>query len=217
MREATLRETMATVEFVAANLPLVLTLLGGALIIAEAFAPGANFFPVGVGLFAAGLVGFLLPPFLGPFAWLIMAGVVVLATGGTLWAYWESDLMTGGGKDRTSDSESLRGQLGHVTERVTPRTGEVKLDDGGFTPYYQARSVDGEIPEGEEIIVLDPGGGNVLTVESVSDARDDIDRELARAREDDTATGTSGTTGSGGGSASADAESNREAEPESSD
>jgi len=216
MREATLRGAMATVEFVAANLPLVLTLLGGALIIAEAFAPGANFFPVGVGLFAAGLVGFLLPPFLGPLAWLIMAGVVILATGGTLWAYWEFDLMTGGGKDRTSDSESLRGQLGHVTERVTPRSGEVKLDDGGFNPYYQARSVDGEIPEGEEIIVLDPGGGNVLTVESVSDARDDIDRELARAREDD-ATSTGGAAGSGGSSAGAEAESNREAEPESSD
>jgi membrane protein implicated in regulation of membrane protease activity len=203
---------MATVDFVAANLPLVLTLLGGGLIVAEAFAPGASFFPVGVGLFAAGLVGFLLPSFLGPLAWLVMAGVVVLATGGTLWAYWEFDLMTGGGKDRTSDSESLRGQLGHVTERVTPRSGEVKLDDGGFNPYYKARSVDGEISEGEEIIVLDPGGGNVLTVDSANSAQDDIDRALAQARE-----GGAGAEGSGTAERSEATDADREAEPESSD
>jgi len=204
---------MATVEFVAANLPLVLTLLGGALIIAEAFAPGANFFPVGVGLFAAGLVGFLLP-FAGPFAWLVMAVVVVLAAGGTLWAYWEFDLMTGGGKDRTSDSESLRGKIGHVTERVTPRSGEVKLDSGGFNPYYQARSVDGEIPEGEEVIVLDPGGGNVLTVDSFNEARDDIDRELARAAKADV---ESQGTADSETDREADSETDREAESESSD
>jgi membrane protein implicated in regulation of membrane protease activity len=205
---------MATVDFVAANLPLVLTLLGGGLIVAEAFAPGASFFPVGVGLFAAGLVGFLLPSFLGPLAWLVMAGIVVLATGGTLWAYWEFDLMTGGGKDRTSDSESLRGQLGHVTERVTPRSGEVKLDDGGFNPYYKARSVDGEISEGEEIIVLDPGGGNVLTVDSANSAQDDIDRALAQARERE---GGAGAEGSGTAERSEATDADREAEPESSD
>jgi len=203
---------MATVEFVAANLPLVLTVLGAGLVIAEAFAPGANFFPVGVGLFAAGLVGFLLPV-AGPLAWLIMALVVVLAAGGTLWAYWEFDLMTGGGKDRTSDSESLRGQLGHVTERVSPRDGQVKLEDGGFNPYYQARSVDGEIEEDEEIIVLDPGGGNVLTVESVREATDDIDRELARARETETGPAADSTESP----TAKDTESEPEAEPESSD
>jgi membrane protein implicated in regulation of membrane protease activity len=174
---------MATVDFVVSNLPLVLTLLGAGLIIAEAFAPGAHFFVVGVALFAAGLVGLFLPAALGPLNLVIMAVVVALAAAGTLWAYWEFDVYTGAGKDRTSDSESLRGGTGHVTERVTPRTGEVKLDDGGFNPYYQARSVDGEIPEGEEIIVVDPGGGNVLTVEAFGDARDDIDRELERARE----------------------------------
>ncbi len=208
---------MATVDFVAANLPLVLTLLGGGLIVAEAFAPGANFFPVGVGLFAAGLVGFLLPAFLGPLAWLIMAVVVVLATGGTLWAYWEFDLMTGGGKDRTSDSESLRGQLGHVTERVTPRSGEVKLDDGGFNPYYKARSVDGEIAEGEEIIVLDPGGGNVLTVDAANSAQDDIDRALAQAREGEGTTTPDAGTGQSGTGRSEETGADREAEPESSD
>jgi hypothetical protein len=58
----------------------------------------------------------------------------------------------------------------------------VKLDSGGFNPFYSARSVDGEIPEGAEVIVVDPGGGNVVTVESLDGGFDDIDRELARER-----------------------------------
>jgi hypothetical protein len=137
-----------------------------------------------------------------------MAAVVAVSAGATLWAYREFDVYTGAGKDRTSDSESLRGGTGHVTERVTPRSGEVKLDDGGFNPYYQARSVDGEIPEGEEVIVIDPGGGNVLTVESFGDAKDDIDRELERGRDR--------TTEAGPGGRETDRERSAEAEPESS-
>jgi membrane protein implicated in regulation of membrane protease activity len=171
------------VDFVAANLPLVLTLLGAGLIVTEAFAPGAHFFVVGVALLAAGLVGLVLPTALGALNLVIMAIVVLGAAGATLWGYREFDIYAGSGKGKTSDSESLRGRTGHVTERVTPKSGEVKLDNGGFNPYYKARSVDGEIPENEEVIVIDPGGGNVLTVESFSDATDDIDRELARARE----------------------------------
>ncbi|MFT4922940.1 MAG: hypothetical protein ACI8XM_002160 [Haloarculaceae archaeon] len=172
---------MASADFVASNLPFVLTLLGAGLIIAEAFAPGAHFFVVGVALFAAGLVGLVLPP-LGALSLLIMAGVVLLSAGATLFVYREFDVYAGPGEGRTSDSESLRGQTGRVTERVTPTDGEVKLDDGGFNPYYQARSVDGQIPEDEEVIVIDPGGGNVVTVESFSEATDDIDRALARDR-----------------------------------
>jgi membrane protein implicated in regulation of membrane protease activity len=172
------------VEFVLSNLPIVLTLVGAGLIIAEAFAPGAHFFVVGVALFAAGLLGylgaFLLPAALN----LVLMTVVVLVTSAaTLWAYRELDVMGGSGEGKTSDSASLRGSTGRVTERVTPTDGEIKLSNGGFNPYYSARSMDGEIPEGEEVIVVDPGGGNVVTVESVSDIKDDIDRELQRDRE----------------------------------
>lgn len=165
------------------NLPLLLILVGAGLIIAEAFAPGAHFFVVGVALFAAGLVGFLgailLP---GPINLLLMTIVVLVTSLATLWAYREIDVMGGPGQGQTSDSSSLRGSTGRVTERVTPTDGEIKLSDGGFNPYYKARSMDGEIPEGEEVIVVDPGGGNVVTVESVSKIRDDIDRELERDR-----------------------------------
>jgi membrane protein implicated in regulation of membrane protease activity len=164
------------------GLPTILLLVGTGLIVAEAFAPGAHFFVAGVSLFAAGLVGFVLPPALGVLNILILAGVVLGAGGATLYAYRQFDIYTGAGVDQTSDSDSLRGQSGRVTEHVTPREGEVKLEDGGFNPFYRARSVDGEIPEGTEVIVLDPGGGNVLTVEAVGNIADDIDRELARGR-----------------------------------
>ncbi|ELZ92766.1 NfeD-like protein [Haloferax sulfurifontis ATCC BAA-897] len=35
---------------------------------------------------------------------------------------------------------------------------------------------------GSEVIVVDPGGGNVVTVEGVGPGEDEIDRELARER-----------------------------------
>jgi membrane protein implicated in regulation of membrane protease activity len=173
------------IEPLLSNVPLALLIAGAGLIIAEAFAPGAHFFVAGTGIFAAGLVGLLLPASLPAAVTLtIMAGVVLATSVGTLYAYRKLDLYGGDGKGRTSDSASLRGESGRVTERVTPTDGEVKLDNGGFNPYYQARSFDGEIPEGEEIIVIDPGGGNVLTVESMADVQDEIDRELERDAEE---------------------------------
>jgi membrane protein implicated in regulation of membrane protease activity len=101
----------------------------------------------------------------------------------TLYAYRQLDVYGGEDEGQTSDSSSLRGQTGRVTQRVTETEGKVKLDSGGFNPYYQARSIDGEIPEGEEVMVVDPGGGNVVTVESMSNLTDEIDRELAREAE----------------------------------
>jgi membrane protein implicated in regulation of membrane protease activity len=169
-------------DLILGQLPLFLILVGAGLIMAEAFAPGAHFFVVGVSLFVAGLVGFLLP--LGGALNLVIMAFVVIATAlATLYAYRELDIYSGTGEGKTSDSSSLRGQTGPVTERVTPTDGEVKLDSGGFNPYYKARSVDGEIPEGEEVMVVDPGGGNVVTVESVSNLKDEIDRELEREKE----------------------------------
>lgn len=166
-------------------LPTILLLAGAALIIAEALAPGAHFFVAGVALFAAGLVGLVLPSFLGAVNVVILAVVVIAVSLATLYVYRELDMYSGPGEGRTSDSGSLRGKTGRVTERVTPTEGEVKLEDGGFNPYYRARSVDGEISEGEEIMVMDPGGGNVLTVEAISDVDDEIDRKLAQGSDRD--------------------------------
>ncbi len=168
------------------NLPLLLLLGGAALIVAEAFAPGAHFFVAGVALFFAGLVGIAITALGGGSILLFtaMTITVLVSSIATLYVYQQLDVYGGKDEGQTKDSSSLRGQTGRVTERVTPTDGEVKLDSGGFNPYYKARSVDGEIPEGSEVMVIDPGGGNVVTVESLSNLTDDIDRELARgARE----------------------------------
>ena len=171
------------VEILGQSLPIILFTLGVVLAIAEAIAPGAHLIVVGVALIVAGLVGLAIGSFLGG-VWLALAlAMTVLVAGGVaLWGYRELDLYQGTGVGRTKDSASLRGSSGRVTQRVTPTSGEIKLNQGGFNPYYQARSVDGEIPEGAEIIVIDPGGGNVVTVEAVMLGEDDIDRELARGR-----------------------------------
>ncbi len=166
-----------------ASLPMLLLLAGASMIIAEAMIPGAHFFVVGVALFAAGLVGLLLPQPIGILGILILTAVVIVSSLVTLYAYRELDVYGGTGEGRTSDSNSLRSKTGRVTERVTPTEGEVKLQNGGFNPYYRARSVDGVIEEGEEVMVMDPGGGNLLTVEPVGDATDEIDRELERERD----------------------------------
>ena len=175
----------AGLELFGLSVPLLLVVLGAGLMVMEAFAPGAHFIVVGIALFAAGLVGIGLSSIGVPTAilLLVVAGVVVTAGGTALYGYRQFDFYGGTGSGQTSDSSSLRGKTGRVTERVAASTGEVKLDSGGFNPYYQARALDGEIPEGEEVMVVDPGGGNVVTVESTSVFEDDIDRELAADRE----------------------------------
>ncbi|MFC6724927.1 NfeD family protein [Halobium palmae] len=186
------------------TLPLLLIIAGIGLSIAEAFAPGAHFVVLGVALLAAGLVGLLLGPLAGP---IVLALLVFLFGALTLYGYRELDLYGGKGTGQTSDSDSLKGKTGRVTQRVTPTDGEIKLDSGGFNPYYAARSVHGEIAEGSEVMVVDPGGGNVVTVESLDVVeQDEIDRELARERERRAA-----GDGDGAGDAS---ESDRETETE---
>lgn len=169
------------VEFLDLGLPLLVFLAGAGLVVMEAIIPGAHFIVVGVALLLAGLLGFLLPGILGgPVALAVMVAVFAV---GTFLAYREIGLYGGDSAAKTSDSASLRGQTGTVTERVTTADGQVKLDKGGFNPHYAARSVDGTIEEGEEVIVVDPGGGNVLTVESAAGPEmDEIDRELAQDR-----------------------------------
>ena len=168
------------------QLPLVLVVAGLGLMGAEALAPGAHFVVLGVALLFAGLAGLLLGPVLGLFGGVVLAvvlSVLVLASGaGAFYAYRELDLYGGKGAGKTSDSAALRGKTGHTTERVTRTGGEVKLDAGGFNPYYAARALDGEIPADEPVVVTDPGGGNVVTVEALSTVEDDIDRALARGR-----------------------------------
>jgi membrane protein implicated in regulation of membrane protease activity len=164
-----------------------LLLIGGAvLVVLEAFAPGAHFIVLGVALLVAGLIGLALPPSVGIFTPIVLAALVLVVGGAALYVYRQFDFYGGKGSGRTSDSDSLRGKVGRVTEPVSTQGGEVKIEEGGFNPYYRARSVDGEIPVGTEVMIVDPGGGNVVTVEAIDDYEDDIDRELARDRDSDT-------------------------------
>ncbi len=160
------------------TLPLVLTVGGVALCIAEAIAPGAHFIVLGVALLLAGLFGLAFPALAGPLALAALVGVIGAVT---LYGYRRFDFYGGDSDATTKDSHDLEGKEGVVTEAVTPSSGQVRLHDGGFDPTYSARTVDGEIPEGSEIMVVDAGGGSVLTVESV-DGIDEIDRELAAGR-----------------------------------
>jgi len=166
------------------TLPLLLLTAGLLLSLAEALAPGANFIVVGIALIGAGLVGLALGPVLGSVATVFTLAFATLFFGAAaFYGYRELDLYGGSGQQQTRSSDSLKGATGRVTERVSPASGQVKLDAGGFNPYYSARSLDEEIPEGEEVMVVDPGGGNVVTVESLGAIEDDIDRELAAGRE----------------------------------
>jgi membrane protein implicated in regulation of membrane protease activity len=168
------------------GLPALLLLAGLALVVMEALAPGAHLIVVGVALLVVGIIGLGAASLGGPVAILAaplaLAFLTVIVGAITFFAYREFDLYGGESTATTSDSESLKGKTGRVTERVTETGGEVKLESGGFNPYYQARSMDGEIAEGTKVSVVDPGGGNVLTVMPIEATRDPIDRELERDR-----------------------------------
>lgn len=166
------------VEGLFENMPLLLLTIGLVLMGLEALSPGAHFIVVGFALVGAGLIGMLLPPAASP---LILAGLTLAIGIAAMYVYREFDFYGGKGTAQTKDSGSLAGTTGYVTKTVTTRNGEVKLDEGGFAPYYSARTTSGTIGEDEEIIVLDPGGGNVLTVEALGAiGEDEIDRALAR-------------------------------------
>ncbi|MFP8952934.1 NfeD family protein [Natrialbaceae archaeon A-arb3/5] len=160
------------------NMPLVLLSAGLVLMLLEAVSPGAHLIVIGVALVGAGLIGVLFPPVANTFVLAALTlGIGLVAA----YIYNEFDFYGGKGTAQTTDSDSLAGSTGYATETITNREGEVKLDEGGFAPYYSARTTSGTIEEGEEVIVLDPGGGNVLTVEAMgSIGEDEIDRALAK-------------------------------------
>lgn len=181
------------VEILGESLPLVLLVVGVVLTIAEAIAPGAHLIVLGVALIIAGLVGLALNPFIAGGALAVALAATILLVGGvSLFAYREFDLYGGKGAGKTSDSASLKGRTGRVTKQVSPTGGQIKLTGGGFNPYYTSRSMEGTIEEGEEVFVIDPGGGNILTVESMGTVEDEIDRELDLGRVTDTPETTEG-------------------------
>lgn len=154
------------------SLPFLLVLAGVVLCVLEAFAPGAHFIVVGVALLAAGLIGLYVPVAASPWA---QAVLVLVVGAGTLYAYRRFAFVGRGERSKTEGSEGLVGKKGYATEPVTPRSGHVELDSAGFDSTYAARTVTGEIPEGARVVVTDPGGGNVITVEAVDESVEPAD------------------------------------------
>ncbi|MFP4590012.1 MAG: NfeD family protein [Halobacteriales archaeon] len=149
----------------------LVVLLGGLLLIGlEALAPGAHFIVLGVALTGAGAIGLAVPALGSPLA---LAGLTLLFGSIALVVYREVDIYGGKGREQTSDHRSLLGREGFVTQRVTRSQGEVKLDSGGFDPHYRSRTPAGEIPVGTRVVVVDPGGGNLLTVEPVEETAEE--------------------------------------------
>lgn len=184
-------------EILGLTLPLLLLLAGTAMMLAEAVIPGAQFVVVGVALFVSGLVGVILG---GPFASIVVLTAMTITFAVFAYvAFREIDLYEGPDRGQTSASSDLTGQTAIVTDTVTNRSGSVRLTEGGgFDPSYLARSEHGEIPEGEEVMITDPGGGNVVRVQRLDHIEtDSIDRALARDREDaaNDADGASGADG----------------------
>lgn len=165
------------------SVPVLLALAGTALVVAEALAPGAHFMVLGIALLGAGIVGILFP---GPLSPIILAALSILFGGAAFYFYRNISFFGQRGK-ATIDSDRLSGKVGVATKKITRFDGEVKLDVG-FNPYYSARSYGGdEIEEGTEVIVIDPGGGNVLKVEPIENIdQDEIDAELEKGKEIET-------------------------------
>jgi membrane protein implicated in regulation of membrane protease activity len=151
------------------SLSFVLVVIGAVLCIAEALAPGAHLIVLGVALLVAGLIGLFLLSNATPF---VLAGLVLVVGLLSLYFYRYYEIYEGTGSGQTLDSSDLRGKTGFVVEEVTERSGRVELEDAGFDSSYAARSTGGSIPEDTEIVVVDPGGGNVVKVAPVEDRPD---------------------------------------------
>ncbi|MGK2230678.1 MAG: hypothetical protein ACI9QA_000837 [Methanobacteriota archaeon] len=147
------------------ELSLIFAFVGLFLLMGEALVPGGTLMVLGVGVMVAGVTGQVFG-FDGLLPLTVLTGVY----GTIAFAGFKRFDFYGDRGEQTSGAESLRGETGVVEQTVTSQEGEVKLDSGGFDPFFMARSATGdEIPEGERVRVVDPGGGNVVQVEPVSD------------------------------------------------
>jgi len=169
---------MTGVTIFGQSLSFLLVLIGVGLCIFEAFAPGAHFIVIGVAVLAAGLLGLFVPAVATPF----VPAFVVLGVGlGRCTSTATTNCTRGPGADRprtpvTSAGSGVRRGGGDAA--VRPRETRVRR-----LRLLVRRSLHlGTIPEGKDVVVVDPGGGNIVTVEVV-DGDDKIDRELDRERE----------------------------------
>lgn len=147
------------------DLSLIFAFVGLFLLLGEALVPGGTLMVVGVGIMGAGVTGQIFG-ISGLLPLTFLTGIY----GAAAFAGFKKFDFYGERGEQTSGADTLKGETGVVKKTVTDQEGEVKLDSGGFDPFFVARSATGEeIPEGERVRVVDPGGGNVLQVERVGD------------------------------------------------
>lgn len=174
-------------EILGLSLNLIILLMGSLLVIAEAIIPGAQFIVIGVSLLVTGVIGFIIPAVGSSIPLLLLVFTIVSIL--TFLGYSRLNIYEGeGGVIETTDSDSLEGTEGVVTETVTQTQGKVDLNKTGFATEFQARSeFDDQIEEGTNIIVVDGGGGSIVTVQPFSNTQaDEIDRELNKELEKET-------------------------------
>lgn len=165
------------VESIVSNINVFIAAIGLVILSMETIIPGGQFMIPGVSLTLSGLTGVLFG--LNPLALSIF--VVVYGAIAFL-GYKKLDIYGGSGQEQTTDASSLEGKTGYVIDTVTKTDGRVKLDNGGFSSTFSARSeLDTVIEEGKEVVVTNPGGGNVVTVVEKSTDVEDIDRELSKS------------------------------------
>ncbi len=134
-----------------------------------------NLVIVGLVVSIAGLIGILVQP---DSTLLVLAASIPVIGFLLFYIYRYVEFPRSRAPAQTSSAASLVGRRGKITMEATPRTGEITIQRGGFDPHYRCRTESGTIPEGEEAVVISPGGGNVLTV-----ARPNEVDEVAIAKE----------------------------------
>ncbi|MFP4590192.1 MAG: NfeD family protein [Halobacteriales archaeon] len=121
----------------------------------------ANLALVGIAVSLVGLAGMALGPYSTP---LVLGALVPIVGFVLIYLYRYVEFPRTTSPKQTTAVEHLRGRVGRVTETATPHGGTIHLRGGGFDPNFRCRTRAGTIPAGERAVVVDPGGGNVLTV-----------------------------------------------------
>ena len=136
---------------------ILMLVIGGALLVAEAFVPGFFIIVPGTILVILGAIALIAPELL-TFPWGIIIFVVItfVVSAGTIIFYRR---LAPGHKPLSTSMDTLVGMTGEVTREVEPDniSGKVKIGE----QIWSARS-SGRIPVGEKVIVTQAQGVHVF-------------------------------------------------------
>ncbi len=154
------------------DLAFLLLVLGILITMTGAFGE-PNLVLVGLVISIAGVLGLLLGEYSTP---IVLGGLVPTVGFVLYYIYRYVQFPRSERVEQTSSAASLVGESGTLLSAADPRGGRVKLDGTGFTSEYPCRTRSETLAEGTDVVVIDPGGGNVLTVA----AADEVDATALR-------------------------------------